>query len=222
MVNHHCAVTLVDQAAWKSVRYRRISLNRKANLPIKIMMEGQLHELLRILYAEREVFLKCLEGLSEQQQRLVENGGNSSRRNQGNLIDLDGQVADLETRRNDIIDSISRKPDLGPGDNTVGQLLDSLKGCKFVRLERLKRTIMDAFEGAEKQRRHNDSIIRKSLDIIRETANESSQSHDCSTVDNEAAESCRPATPDGNRRLVGSGFTEATRAENRRGGLQRT
>jgi hypothetical protein len=153
-----------------------------AILPIKIMMERQLHELLRILNAEYEVFVSCLERLTDQQRFLQEDDKVAFSSNRRGLSHLVRKAAELETRRKTVIEAISKEMNLRAGDKSVMELLDSLKEPGFRGFSELKKTIIDAYDKAEIQKRRNDSLIRQSMDIIGEAGDSISRIDDLRNI----------------------------------------
>lgn len=144
------------------------------------MMESKLYKLLSILNAEYELLVGCLERLLLRQQTLTENNrGGLLKESQGELAFLSREAVDPETERVGIIEFITGRLKLRPGDNAVSGLPDFLRGADFRKFEGLKKTIIEAFERAESRKRRNDSLIRRSLDMIEKTMDCDSRTDDC-------------------------------------------
>jgi hypothetical protein len=133
------------------------------------MMEGKLHELLLILNAEYDVFVRCLQRLNERQRFMTSDNVVEPETYRGSLTDLVREAAELEARRVSVIETISRDMDLTCENRSVRELLENLKGTRSGRFAGLKRTIVEAYDKAERQKRRNDTLIRQSMDIMEKT-----------------------------------------------------
>ncbi len=133
------------------------------------MMERELKELINILNAEYDVFVKYLEKLSEQQQYLIENDLDGVKASIEKINILAQNAVNLETGRRRIIETLSEKLAMNPDDITIGKLIENLKGPNFEELEELKNTILDIYAKVNRHKKRNELLIEQSMGIIRQT-----------------------------------------------------
>jgi hypothetical protein len=135
------------------------------------MMERELKELINILNAEYDVFVKYLERLTEQQQYLIENDLEGIKGSLEKINILARDAITLETDRRNIIARLSEGLAKNPEDITIGKLIENLKGPNFEELEGLKDTIFDIYSRVNNHRKRNELLIEQSMGIIRQTMN---------------------------------------------------
>ncbi len=138
-------------------------------MPIQITMEKELTELINILNAEYEVFVKYLERLTEQQQFLIENDLGGIKISVEKINTLAQDAVNLETGRRRIIESLSERLAMNPEEITIGKLIEKFKGPNFEELEGLKNTILDIHDKVNKQKKRNELLIEQSMGIIKQT-----------------------------------------------------
>lgn len=138
-------------------------------MPIQIMMDRELKELISILNAEYEVFVKYLESLTEQQQYLIENDLDGIKASVEKINILAQDAVNLETGRRRIIERLSKRLEMNPEDITIGKLIENFKGPNFEELEGLKNTILDIHEKVNNQKTRNELLIEQSMGIIKQT-----------------------------------------------------
>jgi hypothetical protein len=134
-------------------------------------MERELKELINILNAEYEVFVKYLERLTEQQQYLIENDLDGIKASVEKINVLAQDAVNLETGRRSIIGKLSERLAMNPEDVTIGKLIENFKGPNFEELESLKNTILDIYAKVNTQKKRNQLLIEQSMGIIRQTMN---------------------------------------------------
>ena len=134
-------------------------------------MERELKELINILNAEYEVFVKYLERLTEQQQYLIENDLDGIKTSVEKINVLAQDAVNLETGRRRIIERLSERLAMNPEDITIGKLIENFKGPNFEELEGLKNTILDIYAKVNTQKKRNELLIEQSMGIIRQTMN---------------------------------------------------
>ncbi len=128
-------------------------------------------ELINILNAEYDVFVKYLERLTEQQQYLIENDMEGTKDSLEKINILAQDAINLETDRRNIIGRLSEGLAMNPEDITIGKLIENLKGPNFEELEELKNTIFDIYSRVNSHRKRNELLIEQSMGIIRQTMN---------------------------------------------------
>jgi ABC-type branched-subunit amino acid transport system ATPase component len=134
-------------------------------------MEKDLTELINILNAEYEVFVRYLERLTEQQQYLIENNLDGITISLEKINTLAQYAVNLETGRRRIIESLSERLAMNPEDITIGKLIENFKGPNFEELEGLKNTILDIYIKVNRQKKRNELLIEQSMGIIKQTMN---------------------------------------------------
>lgn len=134
-------------------------------------MDRELKELTKILKAEKEVFVKYLEKLTDQQKALIENNLDDIRSSVEQINILAQEAVNLENGRRTVIDRLSRKLGMAAEDVSVGKLLEKFKGPNFEELEQLKNTILEIHQKVKTQKNRNELLIEQSMSIIRQTVN---------------------------------------------------
>lgn len=134
-------------------------------------MDRELKELTGILKAEKEVFVKYLEKLTDQQKALIENNLDDIRSSVEQINVLAREAVNLENGRRTVIDRLSKKLGMAAEDVSVGKLLEKFKGPNFEELERLKNTIIEIHQKVKTQKNRNELLIEQSMSVIRQTVN---------------------------------------------------
>ena len=134
-------------------------------------MEKELKQLIGMLDAEYDVFVKYFERLVEQQQYLIENDLDGIKTSVESINVLARNAKNLETGRCRIIERLSKKLALNPEDITIGKLIENFKGPNLEELEGLKNTILDIYAKVNRQKRRNELLVEQSLGTIRQTMN---------------------------------------------------
>jgi len=134
-------------------------------------MEIDLKELVAILKAEREVFVKYLEKLIDQQRYLTKNDLRGIKSSVKQINALSREAIALEDGRRAAIDRISNELRMNPEDISVSQILEKFKGPKFEELKQLNNMILDIYKKVQIQKTHNELLIERSMNIIKETIN---------------------------------------------------
>jgi len=134
-------------------------------------MDSNLKELTAILRAEKEVYARYLEKLTDQQRCLIENDLQGIKSSVEQINSLAQEAANLETGRRAIVERISGKLGINPGDVSISKLLEKFKGSRFEELEQLKNMILDINEKVKNQKLRNELLIEQSMSVIRQTMN---------------------------------------------------
>ncbi len=134
-------------------------------------MDRELKELTEILRAEKEVFVKYFEKLTDQQKALIENNLDDIRSSVEQISVLAQEAVNLENGRRMVIDRLSKKLGMAAEDVSMGKLLEKFKGPNFEELERLKNTILEIHQKVKTQKNRNELLIEQSMSVIRQTVN---------------------------------------------------
>ncbi|MEE9554276.1 MAG: flagellar protein FlgN [candidate division Zixibacteria bacterium] len=134
-------------------------------------MERELKELTEILKAEKEVFVKYLEKLGDQQKALIENNLEDIRSSVQKINVLAQEAVMLENGRRAVIERLSKKIGVDADDVSIGKLLEKFKGPNFEELERLKNTILEIHQKVRTQKSRNELLIEQSMSVIHQTMN---------------------------------------------------
>ncbi len=132
-------------------------------------MEKELKQLIRILNAEYDIFVKYFERLIEQQQYLIENDLDGIKANVENMSILTQNAINLENGRCRIIERLSKRLAMNPDGITIGKLIENFRCPNFDELEGLKNTILDIYAKVNKQKSRNELLVEQSLGTIRQT-----------------------------------------------------
>lgn len=134
-------------------------------------MEVDLKELVSILKAEKDVFIRYLGKLVDQQKSLIENDLQGIKSSVEQINALAQEAVTLESGRKAVIERISNKLGVNPDDITISRLLEKFKGSKFEELEELKNMILEINAKIKNQKNRNELLIESSMNVIKETIN---------------------------------------------------
>ena len=132
-------------------------------------MQSLVSKLIGIIHEEVRSLHKLLELVDEEQETLVQNDAEKLVDNVARQETLLGEAENLEKRRLQVTEQLSRKCMVAPGELTMSRLTDLVEEAHSAELKTLQHNLLDAHQKIEETNRNNELLIRQSMGYITRT-----------------------------------------------------